>query len=69
MIFAQLQILYVWNSGNFSEITNARVPRGAKLRHSEDTLVPAAAASQVVMSKEMRRRNWKYPDSEDWTCL
>jgi hypothetical protein len=23
---------------------------------------------QVFVSKEMRR-NWRYPDHEDWTCL
>lgn len=26
MIFAQLQIIYTWNSGNFGEGINSRVP-------------------------------------------
>lgn len=29
-------------------------------------LVPAAAHCQMVLSKEMRKRNWRYSDDEDW---
>jgi hypothetical protein len=35
-------------------------------------LVPVVVVYQLVInfvSKEMRRRSWRYPDNEDWTCL
>jgi hypothetical protein len=52
--------VYIWNFGNFSEVINARAPRGAGMECPQgwllllDAAAPAVVICQVVMSKETR---------------